>query len=202
MAVKRRSEETQELNLTPIMNLVTILIPFLIMAAQFVNLAVIDSTLPAIGPPSTEPPDPNEEPPLNLSLAVTTQGITILGADKVLYPDGAPEIAEGTEKPPTVPCKSGGTCTDVGDYDWEDLSTKLGLIKDQYPDDQNVILVPDNNMRYEVIVMAMDVARDSSATREDPAKPGQRKKVYAEPTGPDGKSRELFPFVIIAGGAL
>ena len=84
MAVKRRSEEMQELNLTPIMNLVTILIPFLIMAAQFVNLAVIDSTLPAIGPPSTEPPDPNEEPPLNLSLAITTEGITILGADKVL----------------------------------------------------------------------------------------------------------------------
>ncbi len=185
MAVKRRSEDVQDLNLTPIMNLVTILIPFLIMAAQFVNLAVIDSTLPAIGPPSTEPPDPNEEPPLNLSLAVTTQGITILGADKVLYPDGAPEVEEGAEKPPTVPCKSGGTCTGVDDYDWDDLGTKLGLIKDQYPDDQNVILVPDNNMRYEVLVMAMDVARDDPETK-----------------GPDGKSRELFPFVIIAGGAL
>ena len=34
MAVKRRSEDVQDLNLTPIMNLVTILIPFLIMAAH------------------------------------------------------------------------------------------------------------------------------------------------------------------------
>ena len=50
MAVKRRTQETEELNLVPIMNLVTILIPFLIMAAQFVQLAVIDSTLPAIRP--------------------------------------------------------------------------------------------------------------------------------------------------------
>lgn len=49
MAVKRRAMAEQELDLIPIMNLVTILIPFLIMAAQFVNLAVIDSTLPAIG---------------------------------------------------------------------------------------------------------------------------------------------------------
>jgi biopolymer transport protein ExbD len=185
MAVKRRSEETQELNLTPIMNLVTILIPFLIMAAQFVNLAVIDSTLPAIGPPSTEPPDPDEEPPLNLSLAVSAKGITILGADKVLYPDGAPEIAEGEEKPPTVPCKSGGGCTGVDDYDWGDLKQKLGLIKDQYPDDQNVILVPTDKLRYEILVKTMDVSREDPDTK-----------------GPDGKARQLFPFVVIAGGAL
>jgi biopolymer transport protein ExbD len=36
MAVKRKPTEDPDLNLTPIMNLVTILIPFLIMAAQFV----------------------------------------------------------------------------------------------------------------------------------------------------------------------
>ena len=53
MAVKRRVMDAPELNLVPIMNLVTILIPFLIMAAQFVQLAVIDSTLPAIGAPQT-----------------------------------------------------------------------------------------------------------------------------------------------------
>ena len=45
MAMKRRTEPSQELNLVPIMNLVTILIPVLLMAAQFVSLAVIDSTL-------------------------------------------------------------------------------------------------------------------------------------------------------------
>ena len=39
MAVKRRVMDAPELNLVPIMNLVTILIPFLIMAAQFVQLA-------------------------------------------------------------------------------------------------------------------------------------------------------------------
>jgi biopolymer transport protein ExbD len=185
MAVKRRTEGVQDLNLTPIMNLVTILIPFLIMAAQFVNLAVIDSTLPAIGPPSTTPPDPNEEPPLNLSLAVTAKGITILGADAVLAPDGAPELEEGAERLPTVPCKSGNICTGVEDYDWDELRRQLGLIKDKYPDDENVILVPDNHMRYEVLVMTMDISR------EDP-----------DSKGADGESRSLFPFVVISGGAM
>ncbi len=184
MAVKRRAMQEQELDLIPIMNLVTILIPFLIMAAQFVNLAVIDSTLPAIGPPQPVEEEP-EKPPLNLSLAITDEGVTVLGADAVLHPDGAPEVAEGEERPPTVACASGGTCTGVDDYDWKELQRVLGLIKDEYPDDENVILVPDNALRYEVIVKAMDVSRTDPDNK-----------------GPDGKSRTLFPYVVIAGGAM
>ena len=185
MAVKRRLQKAEELNLVPIMNLVTILIPFLIMAAQFVQLAVIDSTLPAIGTPqpSDEKPD---KPPLNLSLAITDRGITIMGADAVLHPEGAPPTAEGEARPPTVPCKSGGVCTNVDDYNWKKVTVKLGLIKDVYPDesDANVILVPDNHVKYEVLVKTMD------ASREDPD------------TIVDEKSRLLFPNVVIAGGAM
>ncbi len=184
MAVKRRTEEEQELNLTPIMNLVTILIPFLIMAAQFINLAVIDSTLPAIGPPQPVEEEP-EKPPLNLSLAVTDKGITVLGADAVLHPDGAPPVVEGEERPPTVPCKTGGECTGVDDYDWEELRRILGLIKDEYPDDENVIIVPENDLRYEVIVFTMDTSRDNPENKT-----------------PEGKARVLFPYVVIAGGAM
>lgn len=184
MAVERRKEADQELNLVPIMNLVTILIPFLIMAAEFVTLSVIDSTLPAIGPPQPVEEEP-EKPPLNLSLAVTDQGITVLGADAVLHPDGAPELPEGEERPPTVACKSGGTCTSVEDYKWEDLTRILGQIKDEYPDDENMILVPDQRTRYEVLVQAMDASRDD---RDNP--------------GPDGSARVLFPYVVIAGGAM
>ena len=187
MAVQRRTEEEQELNLTPIMNLVTILIPFLIMAAQFVNLSVIDSTLPAIGPPQPVEEQEDEEPPLNLSLAVTDAGITVLGADAVLNPDGGGDAApaEGEERPPTVPCKSGGECTGLEDYDWPELARILNLIKDRYPDDENVIIVPDSDMRYEIIVKTMDVARDDPENKDA-----------------DDKSRALFPFVVIAGGAM
>jgi len=186
MARKRRIKKDEELNLVPIMNLVTILIPFLIMAAQFVQLAVIDSTLPAIGAPqpSDEKPD---KPPLNLSLAITDRGVTVMGADAVLYPEGAPEVAEGEDRPPTIPCQSGGICTSVEDYNWVKLTAKLNLVKDEYPDeeDANVILVPDNHIKYEVLVSTMDAARN------DPGKPGA-----------DGKARMLFPNVVIAGGAM
>jgi biopolymer transport protein ExbD len=180
MAVKRREVETEGLNLIPVMNLVTILIPFLLMAAEFVQLAVIDSTLPAIGPPQPVEDEP-EKPPLNLSLALTDRGITVLGADAVLNPDGieAPELAEGEDRPPTLPCKSGGICTDVEDYDWMELAKILKEIKDEYPDDENMIVVPDSYTRYEIIVRAMDTGREDKDA-----------------------DRLLFPYVVIAGGAM
>ncbi|NOY26625.1 MAG: biopolymer transporter ExbD [Oligoflexia bacterium] len=184
MPVKRRVEQAEDLNLVPVMNLVTILIPFLLMAAEFVSLAVIDSTLPAIGPPQPVDEEP-DKPPLNLSLAITEQGITVLGADLVLHPDGAPPVVEGEIRPPTVPCTSGGVCTGLKDYDWTELTRILALIKDEYPDDENVILVPDQRTKYELVVKAMDASREDSDNR-----------------GPDGEPRLLFPFVVIAGGAI
>ena len=170
---RKRNIEAEELNLVPIMNLVTILIPFLLMAAQFISLAVIDSTLPAIGPPQPRE-ETDEDPPLNLSVIITDEGFTIAGADAVL-----PQ--EGGDEGPTVPCIETG-CPTPESYDMKELTRLLGLIKDEYPDDQNVILVPESRIPYEVLVLAMD------ATREDPS------------TKVGDKARELFPYVVIAGG--
>jgi biopolymer transport protein ExbD len=186
MAVSRRIQDVPELDLVPIMNLVTILIPFLVMSAQFVQLAVIDSTLPAIGPPQPVEEEP-DKPPLNLSLALTSAGITILGADAVLHPDGPP-VAEGEGRPPTIPCV-GGRCSRASEYDWSALTKELEKIKDEYPEEGNVILVPDGSVEYEVLVRAMDASRDDGYRRQLAGQKG-------------GEPRELFPYVVIAGGAV
>ena len=84
---KREMPEPEPLNLVPIMNLVTILIPVLLMAIKSLELAVIDTSLPAISPSVTTPPDNiPDKPPLSLKMAVTNQGIRILGANEYLYP--------------------------------------------------------------------------------------------------------------------
>ncbi len=180
---KRMMTEAEELNLVPIMNLVTILIPFILMASSFVTLAVIDSTLPAIGQPQTVEQDPDDKPPLMLSLMITNKGITVAGADAVLFPEGAPELAEGEDRPPTIPCP-GSACDTMESYDFEELTRILGMIKDEYPDDENVILVPESRIPYETIVMVMDHSREDVSSKNA-----------------DGTARELFPFVVIAGGA-
>ncbi len=187
MAGKKRTKlaDADELDLVPIMNLVTILIPFLLMASSFVTLAVIDSTLPAIGQPQQVEQDPDDKPPLMLSLMITNKGITVAGADAVLFPEGAPELAEGEERPPTLPCP-GNQCDGVDAYVelMPELTRTLGMIKDEYPDDENVILVPESRIPYEVIVKVMDHSREDADSKEA-----------------DGSFRTLFPYVVIAGGA-
>lgn len=172
---KKRIADAEEVNLVPIMNLVTILIPFLLMSVQFISLAVIDSTLPAIGPPSAQ--TENTEKPLNLSVMITDAGYTIAGSSAVI-----PKAGEGAGAGPTVPCTEAG-CPRPEAYDTKELRRILNDVKDEFPREENVILVPESRVPYEVLVITMD------ATREDP----ERKE--------DGKPRLLFPFVVIAGGA-
>jgi biopolymer transport protein ExbD len=192
MRAKKRGVTAEELNLVPIMNLVTILIPFLLMAAQFVSYAVIDSTLPAISPVQTEPQEEPEEKPLNLQVMITTEGFTVAGNHSELKDSGGGE--EGEDKGATIPCLVPG-CeyqADGGEgpaeaYNIAELRALLGRLKDDKPEEKNVILVPDASLPYEVIVLAMD------ATREDPD---------ASSTDADigCNGRCLFPFVVIAGG--
>ncbi|TNE92010.1 MAG: hypothetical protein EP330_03390 [Deltaproteobacteria bacterium] len=177
---KKRLGEAEELNLVPIMNLVTILIPFLLMAAQFISLAVIDSTLPAIGPPQPADQQEDEDPPLSLSILITDEGFTVKGngIDDIV---GATE-EEGEDAGPTIPCTVQG-CPTPDAYNTEELNRMLVEIKALPGNDEeeNVILVPEPKIPYEVLVLTMD------ASRNDPARKGD-----------EGL---LFPFVVIAGGA-
>lgn len=182
MAIKKkRAQDSQELDLIPIMNMVTILIPFLLMASSFVNLAVIDSTLPAIGAP-TEAQDEPDTPPLNLKVLLTSEGFTI-ATDVAVLPSAG---SDG----PTVPCRQSG-CPGIESYDFEALTALLSTIKDEYSHEENVILVPESHIRYDIIIMTMD------ATRED----ATQKEQYTDPNGVSSmRDKELFPYVVIAGG--
>ena len=171
---KHRKVEEEPLNLVPIMNLVTILIPFLLMSAQFVTLAVIDSTLPAISQ-EVVPTDQDEEEKLNLSVLVTTNGFTLTGADMVL-------TEEEGEQGRRVPCLDAG-CKAPDSYDYRGLTERLAIIKDRFQDDENMILVPEADIEYETLVLTMDAARDDQEDKDD-----------------EGKARVLFPFVVIAAG--
>lgn len=179
MARERREMEEEGLNLVPIMNLVTILIPFLLMSAQFVTLAVIDSTLPAIvsTPETTEEKDEDEEK-LELSLLVTREGFTISGAGTKLVL----EEEEASDTSLKIPCLEPG-CPTPESYDYQGLTRRAGLLKDRFSDEENVILVPESTVQYEVLVRTMDAARNDQEDKDE-----------------DNKARVLFPNVVIAGG--
>lgn len=201
---RRRSKPSDEVELTllPFMNLMTLLIPFLLASVQFVTLAVIDSSLPAIGQPKPSDSKKDEKPPLNLTIGITDEGFTVAGSAGVLGCKGGG--AGGDEdKCTTVPkrvdgsycqetqCKGVPGCTaDAACHDYKALRDLVIRVKEldddgdgtpDYDEEKNVIIAPNPDIPYYVLVGVMDSTRDFT------------------PAGSSDK-KDLFPNVVIAGG--
>lgn len=163
--MERRDSESANLDLVPIMNLVSILIPFLLLGASFVELAVVDTTLPAIC--ASNCGDEIDEPRLNLSVAVTKTGLYVHGTEGVL---------EEEEQGFFIPCTT-GNCVADDSYDYTELTRVLALVKDEHPYTEDLILVPDGRVPYNSLIGVMDASRD------DPRNGGQRLFPYQTVAG-------------------
>jgi len=182
--------EGEPLNLIPIMNLLSILIPFLTLSAVFMKLAVLPTTLPATDSAeatTAEPEKKDQEEPkerLNLTVSIIKDGFVVAGSGGVLgnaKNDGGPTITKKNN-----------------DYDYEALTKKLMEIKGKYPEEKDAILIPEMNLTeddtkidipYQIIISTMDAIRSAPEPVVD--------------TDGDGKAdKVLFPGVIFSPGIL
>ena len=113
---------------------------------------------------------PTDEDSLGLTIAITREGWTVKSGD------------DAAVASTTIPCLKTG-CPTGDSYDAEELTRILSRIKDDWPNEDNVILLPDSNVGYDVLIRTMDTARDDPRTRENQM------------------NRLLFPNAVIAGGA-
>ena len=182
MARNRRSsdDETPDLNLAPIMNMVVILIPLLLLSVVFLKVGVININAPklSIGPPSEEPP-PETEEPLNLTVAVSAKGFR-LGATGAILPElpgcpvpGPTICLEKTDAKVGMMLENARNKLVAGDtqggeaemsqamaaYNWKELYNQLARIKGQYPDETLINITADPDIPYALIVRVMDVSR-------------------------------------------
>lgn len=125
-----------DLDMTPVMNLFIVLIPFLMSMAAFTQLAIIDFSLP---PAQAEGGETGASKELDISIVVTQSGFRIVGTGKKL--DLVPKVR--------------------GKYQLEKLRILLKAIKFQYPSQKSVVLVFDANTLYDDIIKFMDVCRES-----------------------------------------
>ena len=173
----RRSDELNsatELDLVPIMNMVTILIPFLLLSVSFVTLAAIDATAPSVKPDKSTQTDEDPTQQATVTVAVGATGMKV-------FADG---LESGENFIRVVPCK-GKTCDRLTDYDLGGLTDTLSELKEDLPDKEDLILAPDEDLAFEVLIAVMD------ASRLDPH------RLQA-----DGSPSDLFPAVVISGGAM
>ena len=138
--------ENLEPNLTPVMNLMVVMIPLLLSSAQFIKLSVIELNLPpATGAAQVEEPKETE---LKLDLAVTI-------TDKGFFLSSAAAIMR-TEKGPSIPKLN-------GNYDFDQLSQKLYEIKQKatgrFTDTESIIIQAEPLVDYQSLVSTMDASR-------------------------------------------
>lgn len=129
--------ESIDLDMTPIMNLFMVLIPFLMSMAVFTQLSVIDFSLPPAA--SAGEAAETETKELDISIVVSSKGFRIVGTGKKLD---------------LVPMKR-------GKYQFEQLRALLKAVKFQYPSQKSVVLIFEAETLYDDIIKFMDVCRES-----------------------------------------
>lgn len=153
----RRNRPNQEVepDLTPIMNLMVVLIPLLLTSVQFIKLGIIELNLPPSKASMNESLVMDKEPALprlDLSISITHNGFTISSAMAILR----------NEAGVSVPKKQDNT------YDYEMLNQQLLLIKtgveNRFADTKKVIIMAEPDIDYQTLVSTMDAARNPFVT--------------------------------------
>jgi biopolymer transport protein ExbD len=144
---RRRGEEPSDfdtdimhlLNLTPMMDILTVLVVFLLITAVFMSITVQELSVPtASGGPAASKPN------FAIEVIVRRAGL---------------QVANGSSVEASIPKKGDS-------YDIELLSKVLARIKAQYPekDDATVLMEPD--IKYDHLIEVMDAVRSADVRSE------------------------------------
>lgn len=132
-----RKLESTEIDLTPYMNLLVVLAPFLLITAVFTRLAVLEIYLP---PPASAElmsklPSPDEQ--LVLTISITEKGLVVANGNKII------SFVQPTEK----------------GHDLRTLSNVLQQIKARFPTVDSAIILSKPDIAYDELVQVMDTTR-------------------------------------------
>ena len=133
-----RSSEDTDVNITPVMNIFVILIPFLLLTATFVRIAIIELSLPTLEGASAL----SEE---------QTKGLTVLVIS--IEPTGF-EVKTSEKTFPKIPRRG-------NEYNYNELSEKMKSVKKDFPKLEDVIISPSSEIKYHVIIKVMDICREA-----------------------------------------
>ncbi len=166
---RKSHSEGVNINLIPILDTMVTLIAFLLFSSAFLSISVIDTPAPLLADPSTIL-EKDKRPPLNLTLRIQETQMFLEGGFGNLVNRRITNLPDGH-------------------YDLNALHTALLEIKNKFPEETKLILMPDPGVSYEILVQIMDASRsfeksDPSLFKKNPA------------TGQEEIEKKLFPEVI------
>jgi biopolymer transport protein TolR len=151
-------EETGELNIVPYLDILMNLIIFMLLSMTgLAAFGILNVNAPSYGGGAAAGAgDPNEKPPLLLTVAISSKGFYLAATGAVLPgAAGAADPAAGMAGEPTIPKLADGQ------YDYKGLAAKMLEIKTAFPAESKVIVAAQNDVQYEVLVAVMDACRET-----------------------------------------
>ncbi len=125
-----------DLNLVPVIDLMSVLITFLLISAVWTQVSMIQ-----LGASFASPKDPNTEVITPPPLEDLVLRLDIKATGYVLY------VGKDVRAIPML----------NGDYDKEALAADLDKVKQMYPDKGGIKMAIENEIKYEHVVSAMDL---------------------------------------------
>jgi biopolymer transport protein ExbD len=167
-------EEALDLDVTPFLNILFMLILSILAMTSWTQLAMLNVSAPSIGGGASGdgagPAEPETASALNLTVFVRKDGFNVGASGATL--DGNSDGRTGQPLFPLVQ-KNGQP-----EYDYKRLQDKLMEIKKSFTEEESMIISADGAVPYDVVIKVMDAARRT----------------------PDG--RILFPGVAFAAGVV
>lgn len=134
---RRAKLESTDIDLTPYMNLLVVLAPFLLITAVFTRLAVLEIYLPPTASAELMSQMPSPEEQLVLTISITERGLVVANGTKII------SLVQTTPK----------------GHDLQTLSSVLQQIKARFPGVDNAIILSKPDIPYDELVQVMDTAR-------------------------------------------
>jgi len=134
---KRHLKQDEEMNITAFMNLMVILVPFLLITAVFSKIAILELNIPKGGGAA----DKNKKPQLQLQIVVRENLIDIQDGSVGLIKRFA--VKEEETK-------------------WQAMSDLLIQLKNKFPDKENVTILLEPEVPYQLMIKVMDRARTAN----------------------------------------
>ena len=134
--MRRHKPVAPELNITAFLNLMVILVPFLLITAVFSSMTILELNLPPKKNNNQVNDDKKKERNFEL----------IVRRDKIILADTLDGAIRTFRK-------------ERGEYDMKALSELLVKIKQRYPKKQNISILLEPNIHYDILVQAMDTVR-------------------------------------------
>ena len=135
---RERNIKDVDVNIIPVMNIFLLLIPFLLLTAAFVQLAIVEISLPTLNRNKTKQLQQKPKNLVLILLSVKEKGFQLK--------------SPGFKFQPVNKINN--------QYNYSRIVEQLKQIKNKHPQAEDIIISPEAKVKYDIIIKVMDRCRE------------------------------------------